>query len=113
MRDPKTAECPIALALKKEDAAWLYQFGNRVGDVVCFLRLTYSVPLRHQLDPSPEVFGGSEVRYDTGSRCLLSAHGDAWPLLRCVGVDHQRTWREERLASEQLNVVEAGRQVDQ
>jgi predicted AlkP superfamily phosphohydrolase/phosphomutase len=40
--DPRTGECPIALALRREDARDLGQWGDRVGDVVYFFRRGYS-----------------------------------------------------------------------
>jgi predicted AlkP superfamily phosphohydrolase/phosphomutase len=42
MRDPETGECPIALVLKKEDAVVLGQWGDRVGDLVYYLKPGYT-----------------------------------------------------------------------
>ncbi|MDH5440103.1 MAG: alkaline phosphatase family protein, partial [Candidatus Bathyarchaeota archaeon] len=42
MRDPETGECPIALAVRKEDAEMLGQWGERVGDVIYYLRPGYT-----------------------------------------------------------------------
>ena len=42
MRDPETGECPIALAVRKEDARILGQWGERVGDVIYYLKPGYT-----------------------------------------------------------------------
>jgi len=42
MKDPETSECPIALVLKKEDAVVLGQWGDRVGDLVYYLKPGYT-----------------------------------------------------------------------
>ncbi|HDI75059.1 MAG TPA: hypothetical protein ENF55_03795 [Thermoprotei archaeon] len=42
IRDFETGECPIAVALRKEDAVYLGQWGDRVGDIVYFLKPSYS-----------------------------------------------------------------------
>jgi len=42
MRDPETGECPIALAVRKEDAEVLGQWGERVGDVIYYLKPGYT-----------------------------------------------------------------------
>ena len=39
VRDPKTGQCPVALALRKEDAALLGQWGDTVGDIVYYLSM--------------------------------------------------------------------------
>lgn len=41
IRDPKTGECPIVFAVRKKDAASLGQWGERVGDVVYFIKPGY------------------------------------------------------------------------
>ncbi|HIQ04874.1 MAG TPA: hypothetical protein EYH31_04160, partial [Anaerolineae bacterium] len=41
IRDPESGKCPIALALRKEEAGFLGQWGDRVGDVVYYLRPGY------------------------------------------------------------------------
>ncbi|MGC8571578.1 MAG: alkaline phosphatase family protein [Caldivirga sp.] len=41
IRDPENGEHPVALALKKEDAEFLGQWGERVGDVLYFLKPGY------------------------------------------------------------------------
>jgi predicted AlkP superfamily phosphohydrolase/phosphomutase len=42
IRDPKTGRRVIALAARKEDAAWLGQWGERVGDAVYYLTPGFS-----------------------------------------------------------------------
>ena len=42
MRDPETDRCPVALALRKEDAAFLGQWGDTVGDIVYYLTPGYA-----------------------------------------------------------------------
>ncbi len=42
MRDPETGECPIALAIRKEDAEMLGQWGERVGDIIYYLKPGYT-----------------------------------------------------------------------
>ena len=43
LRDPNTGQCPIELALRKEDAAHLGLWGDRVGDVIFCLRPGYAM----------------------------------------------------------------------
>jgi len=60
IRDPETGECPIALALRREDAVYLGQWGDRVGDVVYFLKPSYScwnTPRFDRVDPSVMTLG--------------------------------------------------------
>jgi len=62
IRDPETGECPIALALRKVDAVFLGQWGERVGDVVYFLKPScscWNTPRFDRVDPS--VFALSDV----------------------------------------------------
>ncbi|MEM2875460.1 MAG: alkaline phosphatase family protein [Candidatus Bathyarchaeia archaeon] len=42
LRDPETGECPVALAVRKEDAAVLGQWGERVGDIIYYLKPGYT-----------------------------------------------------------------------
>jgi len=42
MRDPGTGECPIALAMRKGDAEALGQWGERIGDVIYYLKPGYT-----------------------------------------------------------------------
>lgn len=42
LRDPETGQCPVALALRKEEASFLGQWGDTVGDVVYYLRPGYA-----------------------------------------------------------------------
>ncbi len=42
LRDPETGLCPVALALRKEDASFLGQWGDTVGDIVYYLRPGYA-----------------------------------------------------------------------
>ncbi|MHC4985506.1 MAG: alkaline phosphatase family protein [Planctomycetota bacterium] len=43
VRDPETGECPVALALRKADAAHLGHFGDRASDVIYFWRPGYGM----------------------------------------------------------------------
>jgi len=43
LRDPDNGKCPISLALRKEEAYLLSQFGDRVGDVVYFIEPGYQL----------------------------------------------------------------------
>ncbi len=45
-RDPLTGACPVAAALRKEDAAFLGQWGDTVGDVVYYLAPGYTNDIR-------------------------------------------------------------------
>ncbi len=45
-RDPDTGVCPVALALRREDAEFLGQWGDAVGDVVYFLAPGYTTDVR-------------------------------------------------------------------
>ncbi len=42
IRDPETGQCPVALALRTEDADWLGQWGDKVGDIVYYLAPGYA-----------------------------------------------------------------------
>jgi predicted AlkP superfamily phosphohydrolase/phosphomutase len=42
LRDPQTGVCPVALAIKKEEARQFGQYGDRVGDIVYYLRPGYT-----------------------------------------------------------------------
>ncbi|HIQ04075.1 MAG TPA: hypothetical protein EYH31_00065 [Anaerolineae bacterium] len=42
LRDPETGQCPVALALRKEDASFLGQWGDTVGDIVYYLTPGYA-----------------------------------------------------------------------
>ena len=42
MRDPETGECPVALALRKEDAQILGLWGERVADIYYFFKPGYT-----------------------------------------------------------------------
>lgn len=51
-RDPDTGVCPVALALRREDAELLGQWGDGVGDVVYFLAPGYTNDVRvHSAGP--------------------------------------------------------------
>lgn len=41
IRDPENGKCPVALALRKEDAEFLGQWGDRVGDVLYYMSPGY------------------------------------------------------------------------
>ena len=87
IRDPETGECPIALALKKEDATFLFQYGERVGDVIYYLKPPYSMDgpspkslyyYLHQSAVEPELFGKGEV----GPTTMLGDHPFYLPAAR-------------------------------
>jgi len=42
VRDPETGQCPVALALRKEDASFLGQWGDTVGDIAYYLTPGYA-----------------------------------------------------------------------
>jgi predicted AlkP superfamily phosphohydrolase/phosphomutase len=42
LRDPETGQCPVALALRKEDASFMGQWGDTVGDIVYYLTPGYA-----------------------------------------------------------------------
>jgi len=44
IRDPETGECPVTLALRKEEAEFLGHWGDRCGDVVFFVKAQYRIP---------------------------------------------------------------------
>ncbi len=51
-RDPDTGACPVALALRREDAQFLGQWGDRVGDIVYFFAPGYTNDVRvHSAGP--------------------------------------------------------------
>lgn len=67
IRDPKDGRCPIELAIKRENAEFLGQNGERVGDVVYYLKPSYqlfdgSMDMLYHDVVSPEMFGKGEVR---------------------------------------------------
>lgn len=82
IRDPETGECPIALALKKEDARYLGQWGERVGDVVLFLKPGYTAaeslppPAFNAVDP--KIMGRGEVS-EGGRRGNTGEHHEWLP----------------------------------
>jgi predicted AlkP superfamily phosphohydrolase/phosphomutase len=43
-RDPETGDCPVALAVRKEDAVSLGHWGDRCSDVLVFAKPEYYVP---------------------------------------------------------------------
>jgi len=49
LRDPENGKRPVALALKKRDAALFGLWGDRVGDVIFFMNDEYSAPLSSPL----------------------------------------------------------------
>jgi len=54
LKDPKTGVCPVELALRKEEAAYLGQGGERAGDVLFYLRPGYvSGGLSGSIGPFP------------------------------------------------------------
>lgn len=67
LRDPETGECPIAMALRTEDAAFLGQWGDTVGDLVYYYAPGYTNKLAvrsvgpfdpsYLQDPAFEVIG--------------------------------------------------------
>ncbi len=65
LRDPETGQCPVALALRKEDASFLGQWGNTVGDIVFYLTPGYAPSgAVHSLGPiDPEAVAGVHFRW--------------------------------------------------
>ena len=60
--DPETGEKVVALAARREDLATMGQLGERVGDVVYFLKPGYTNVCFDFSSVSPEVMDGREVR---------------------------------------------------
>jgi len=56
LRDPETGECPIALAIRKEDAFFLGQWGERIGDVIFYMNPAYDCDIHHGTGVSPLTF---------------------------------------------------------
>lgn len=55
IRDPENGECPIELALRKEDADCLGQWGRRAGDIIFFFKPPYTeVVGAHSFTPISE-----------------------------------------------------------
>ncbi|MCL5074354.1 MAG: alkaline phosphatase family protein, partial [Chloroflexi bacterium] len=76
LKDPETGECPIALALRKEDAALLGQWGDTVGDIVYYLRPGYAVePTMSNLAPSEEAINAKTCFYPVGEGGIRTRHG--------------------------------------
>jgi predicted AlkP superfamily phosphohydrolase/phosphomutase len=80
VRDPETGLCPIALALKKEDAALLGHGGDRAADIVYFFQPGYSrggfsaVPAGVTLgDQEREMLIGESAGHGTHSGYLPTA----------------------------------------
>jgi len=42
LRDPETGVCPVAMAVRREDAEQLGQYGDRVGDIVYYMKPGYT-----------------------------------------------------------------------
>ncbi|MCL5076214.1 MAG: alkaline phosphatase family protein [Chloroflexi bacterium] len=87
LRDPETGECPIVLALPKDEATFLGQWDDTVGDVVYFLRPGYGLePSLRNLEPQERMLTlrdyvypvpptGIETRYGR----MLGFHGAYLP----------------------------------
>jgi len=77
LRDPETGECPIALAVRKEDAALLGLYGDDVGDVVWAFKPPYygltSMNWGEGGEPS------KDLRVMLGTSASLGAHGQLLP----------------------------------
>jgi predicted AlkP superfamily phosphohydrolase/phosphomutase len=43
-RDPETGECPVSLALRKEEAAMFGHWGERCADIIYFVKAQYFLP---------------------------------------------------------------------
>jgi len=87
IRDPDTGKCPISLALGREQAHIMGQFGDRVGDVVYALEPGYQVwdmtiedEWSHEI--FPDVFEGREI---SRSFCVTGNHDQHLPLAK-IGV---------------------------
>jgi len=44
VRDPDTGDCPVSMAIRKEDAVYLGHWGDRCSDVLAFAKPEYYVP---------------------------------------------------------------------
>ena len=62
IRDPETNECPIALALRKEEADIFGQWGDQVGDVIYFPKPGYTNVCFDFSKVPPKIMEGKEVR---------------------------------------------------
>lgn len=62
IRGPENGVCPIALAVRKEEGALYGLWGDRVGDVIYFLKPPYKLIIHDYQSVDPTVFGGGEVR---------------------------------------------------
>ncbi|MCL5076317.1 MAG: alkaline phosphatase family protein, partial [Chloroflexi bacterium] len=74
MRDPETGECPVALALRTEEATFLGQWGDRVGDIVYYLVPKYANGAVHSVGPfDPALI--PETGFETIQQGIWYPHG--------------------------------------
>ncbi len=65
IRDPETGECPISLALRKEEADFLGQWGDTVGDIVFYFKPPYTEVIgAHNFIPISEIVYNSNGFFD-------------------------------------------------
>jgi len=84
MRDPETGQCPVALALRKEDAVFLGQWGNTVGDIVYYLTPGYAPSGTIQSLGPIDLESVAELQYVTVEEGLASNYFAAMQ-----GIHHQ------------------------
>jgi hypothetical protein len=84
MRDPETGQCPVALAVRKEDAAYLGQWGDTVGDIVFYLTPGYASGGTIQSLGPMDLAAVAENQYATVEEGLASEYFAAMQ-----GIHHQ------------------------
>jgi len=88
LKDPETGICPIALALKKEDAKVLGHYGERVADVLYFFKPGYTDS--PSIEPLPKVrFTEQEMRMLISSRPGRGNHAGFLPTAKLGGCSNQ------------------------
>lgn len=78
LKDPETGERPIELVLRKEDAFPLGQWGERVGDLIYFLKPDYNPVLAPLVITEPEILKGPIISLYK-SNLHTGAHGPYLP----------------------------------
>jgi len=82
IKDPETGKSVIALAAKREDLAMMGQLGERVGDVVYFLKPGYSNVCFDFSSIDPRIMNGKEVRPLRELGFWTALHHDYLPTAR-------------------------------
>ncbi len=86
LRDPKTNEHPIALAVKREDASGLGLYGERIGDVVFAVKQGYNS--KNRLSKDTTIYEPADrLLHELTSRhgCLLATYKDMHAVLIMAG----------------------------